>query len=261
MSKKRIRIVTLGLVVGLLALGAAANAEVVQKSGIRVSFEGKLTPTTLPRKGLAPVKVSVAAKIASADKSKPAPQLQKMQISINRFGVIDSTGLPVCQLDDIQPATTPDALAVCRRSLVGEGSFTANVPSSGRSPFPSSGKLYAFNGELDGKPAILAHVYGVRPAPTSFTLAFLVTRGKGTFGTNLTVSLPHTTSGGYITGISLDLTKKFKSKGKQRSYISASCPAPKGVKVAGFPFAKATLAFEGGKTVSSTLNRSCSARG
>ncbi len=261
MSKKRIRTITLGIVFGVLALGAAANAEVVQKGTIRVSFEGQLTPTTLPRKGLAPVKVSVGAKISSADKAKPAPQLQKMQISINRYGVIDPTGLPVCELKDIQPATTPDALAVCRKSLVGEGTFTANVPLSGRSPFPSSGKLYAFNGVINGKPAILAHVYGVRPAPTSFTLGFLVTRAKGTFGTNLTVSLPHTSSGGYITGISLNLSKTFKSKGKQRSYISASCPAPKGVKVAGFPFAKASLSFEGGQKVVSTLNRSCKARG
>ena len=133
--------------------------------------------------------------------------------------------------------------------MVGEGSFTANVPASGRSPFPSSGKLYAFSGKVDGKPAILAHVYGVNPAPTSFTLAFIIGRAGGKFGTTLTVDLPKATNGGYITGISLDLFKNYTYKGKQRSYISATCPAPKDVKVAGFAFAKATFAFIGGKNV------------
>ena len=98
-----------------------------------------------------------------------------MSIAINNTG-INTKGIPVCELNDIQPATTADALAVCRNSLVGEGTFTADVPESGRAPFPAEGKLYAFNGVAEGHPAILAHVYGVRPAPTSFTLIFLISK-------------------------------------------------------------------------------------
>ena len=41
--------------------------------------------------------------------------------------------------------------------------------------------------------------------------------------------------------------------------MTGSCPAPKGVKVAGFPFAKASLSFSDGRKVSTTLNRSCKA--
>ena len=119
-----------------------------------------------------------------------------MSIAINRFGNINTKGLPVCELNDIQPATTADALAVCRKSLVGEGSFTADVPSSGRAPFPSEGKLYAFNGVSEGRPAILAHVYGVRPAPTSFTLVFLISKSGGTYGNTLKVALPSSKAGG-----------------------------------------------------------------
>ena len=118
-----------------------------------------------------------------------------MSIAINRYGEINTKGIPVCELNDIQPATTADALAVCRRSLVGEGTFTADVPESGRAPFPAEGKLYAFNGVAEGHPAILAHVYGVRPAPTSFTLIFLISKGGGTFGNTLKVDLPRSESG------------------------------------------------------------------
>jgi hypothetical protein len=259
MSKSKIAAISCALALATVALASLAQAESVQKGDVRVTFKGDLSPKTLPRAKLAPVKVSVAAKIVPIGDA--TPQLRKMEIQINSNGVLDTEGLPVCSLDDIQPATTADALAVCRKSLVGEGSFTANVPESGRSPFPAEGKLYAFNGEVDGKAAILAHVYGVRPAPTSFTLSFLLTRAKGTFGTKLSVTLPKVTGEGFITGISLDLSKTFKFKGKKHSFASASCPAPKGVKVAGFPFAKASFAFADGKKLSSTLNRSCKARG
>jgi hypothetical protein len=261
MSKTQIKWLALALGLSLLALGAVAQAEVVQKGTIRVSFDGQLTPNKLPRTDRAPVKVSVAAKISPTNAKAPAPQMTRMSIEINRYGVIDSSGLPGCQLDDIQPATTSDALAVCRRSLVGEGSFTANVPESGRSPFPASGKLYAFNGEVEGRPAVLAHVYGVRPAPVSFTLVFIIGHGKGKFGTTLSVDLPKSTGGGYITGISLNLSKTFSYKGKKHSYISASCPAPKGFPGASFAFAKASFAFVGGKTLTQTLNRNCKVRG
>jgi hypothetical protein len=101
----------------------------------------------------------------------------------------------------------------------------------------------------------------VRPAPTSFTLVFLISKSGGTFGNTLNVSLPSSKAGGAITGISLSLGKTFKSHGKTESYVTGSCPAPKGVHVAGFPFAKASFVFSDGGNVSSTMNRSCSVKG
>ena len=263
MNKPRTRAIALAVIASaLLGAAAIAQADIAQKGHIRVSFQGDLTPKALPRSAQAPVKVSVGAKISSTSAKVPTAQLHTMTIAINRYGVLNTKGLPVCQLNDIQPATTADALAVCRRSLVGEGAFSANVPLSGRSPYPSEGKLYAFNGESNGQPAILAHVYGVRPAPASFTLVFLISRSKGTFGTNLKVTLPKTSSeGGYITGISLELSKTYSSHGKKLSYLSASCPAPKGFPGASFPFAKASFGFIGGKALTSTLTRSCKVRG
>ena len=97
-------------------------------------------------------------------------------------------------------------------------------------------------------------------SPLVFTLAFIIGHAKGKFGTSLDVDLPKSTGGGYITGISLNLSKTFSFKGRKRSYISASCPAPKGFPGASFAFAKASFAFIGGKTLTSTLNRSCKVR-
>jgi hypothetical protein len=247
----------------LLALGltALAQAEITQKGNLRVSFDGKLTPHTLPRQGAAPVKVSVGAKIATADGANP-PQLRKITIAINRNGRFEPKGLPLCSLRDIQPTTTEDALRACRASLVGEGSFSAKVLLPQQAPFPSAGKVYAFNGRYRGAPAILAHVYGTEPIPTSYTIPFAIGAAKGTFGTVLSASLPQVTSEwGYVTGLSMTLGRTFTSHGQRRSYLSAGCPAAKGFPGATFPFAKASFAFARKGTLSSTLTRSCGVRG
>ncbi len=143
----------------------ASTSEVVQHGKVRVSFDGGLAPRSLPRHGSAPIKVSVAAKIASTD-GDPPPPLRQIAIAINRNGHFTPQGLPVCNLRDIQPATTANALKACRGALVGEGTFSARVLLAQQSPFPSEGKIFAFNGILHGKPAILAHIYGTDPVPT-----------------------------------------------------------------------------------------------
>jgi hypothetical protein len=255
------RRVLLGASALLLIAGASlADAEVVQKRGLRISFLGKLSPTTLPRSGSAPIHVEVGTQIDSS-KSKNPPRLRTLTIAINRYGHFNPDLLPKCTLRDIQPSTTENALAACGSSLIGKGAFSANVALSRQAPFPSSGPLYAFNGVVNGKPAILAHVYGEKPVPTSFTLAFELKKSKGTFGNVLRASLPEVTgNSGYITGLFLNLGKTVRSHGKTRSYLSASCPAPKGFGGASFPFAKVSLDF-GSQNVDSTLSRNCKVRG
>ena len=240
-----------------LALASLASAETIQKGNLRISFDGEITPNKLPRKGTAPVAVAVDTKI-SATKGELA-QLKQIQIAINRFGVLDSTGLPKCQITDIQPATTEKALEACRGSLVGQGRFSATVSLSRQASFPSEAKLYAYSGTYKGKPAILAHAYGSKPVPTSFTLPFIIGRSKGEFGTTLTANIPPSEDS-YITAIDLTLKRSYSFKGKQRSFASAGCPAPKGFPGASFSFAKASYSFVGGKKLSSTLTRSCRAR-
>jgi hypothetical protein len=260
--KGKSRAILSGAVVALLVMIPAlcVNAEVIQQAGVRIHLDGKLTPRALPRTGLAPVRVSVSATIAAVDAKAP-PQLRAIAIAINRNGHFNTAGLPVCGLREIQPSSTAGALAACRRSLVGEGRFTAKVILSAQPPFPSAGKVYAFNSRLHGRPAILAHVYGTKPIPTSFTLPFELQPSKGTFGTVLKSSLPAVVgNSGYITSLSLNLGRSFKAGGKRRSYLSAGCPAPKGFPGTPFPFSRASFAFAGGAKLTSVLTRTCKVR-
>ena len=242
-----------------LALATLAQAEISQRGDLRVTFTGNLEPHALPRSGSAPVRVSVGGQIATTDGSNP-PQLRKISIAINKQGRLSSAGLPTCTYRQIQPSSNAGALAACRRSLIGEGHFSANVLLPESAPFPSEGKVYAFNGTYNGHPAILAHVYGTQPAPTSSTIPFVISRAHGTYGTLLSASLPQVTGDwGYVTGLSLTLGRTYRYRGRPRAYLSAACPAPAGFPGALFALAKASFAFPE-KTLSSTLSRSCEVR-
>jgi hypothetical protein len=252
------------LSIALLGLGLAslAQAEVTQRGGMRIAFGGEISPKKLPRHGSAPVRVSVSAEIASTRKGKNPPQLQRIEIAINRHGILDPTGLPTCEVEDIQPATTENALEACRGSLVGHGSFSARVLLPEQAPFPSTGRIYAFNGTYKGRPAILAHVYGTNPAPTSITLPFTISRSGGAFATTLRASLPRVTSEwGYVTGLELTLDRRYVYRGRVRSFVSASCPAPPNLPGAVFSFARARFGFEGRTVSPPPLVRNCKARG
>lgn len=242
--------------------GGGASASVAeQRRGVRVNFDGKLTPKALPRHGTAPVGIVVDAKIGATGGDDP-PQLRRIKIAINRNGHFDTEGLPACRVDRIQPSSTANALAACRPSLVGEGHFSANVKLPAQSPFPSSGKVLAFNGKVNGKPAILAHIYGTNPAPTSTVLTFSMRGAHGAYGTTLEASLPQATgSWGYVTGLRMSLRRRFSYRGHRRSFLSAGCPAPAGFPSASFPLAKTSFAFAGSLTIDAVLTRTCKARG
>jgi hypothetical protein len=236
-----------------LALTSASSAEVAQKQGVRVTVDGALSPTKLPRKGSAPVGVSVSGHI-EALKQGELPQLKALSIAINSAGTLDVGGIPHCRINHIDPSTTQQALAMCRSSLIGEGSFSADVVLPEQSPFPSKGKLLAFNGTIGRKPAIFAHVYGTEPLSTSYVFAFKIRKQRGTFGTILEASFPKATGDwGYITGISLNLERS--------RFMKAGCPAPAGFDKVVFPLVKTSFDFAGGLRLDSTLTRSCEAKG
>ncbi len=252
MGRTRLIALLMSATVASAALSSVSVAEVSQKQGIRVTVDGALTPKRLPRKGSAPVAVSVKGQIA-AQSTAALPQLQKLQIAINSAGHLDVRGIPHCRIGHINPSTDQQALAACRSSLIGEGSFSANVVLPEQSPFPSKGKLLAFNGTIGRQPAVFAHIYGTKPIPTSYVFAFRIKQQKGTYGTILETSFPRATGDwGYVTGIELNLDKRF---------LTAGCPAPKGFSKVTFPLMKTDFQFKGGLSLQNTLTRSCQAKG
>lgn len=246
----------------VLALTAAfARAELTARGDLFVKFSGAIAPDALPRNARAPISVSVSGTVRTLSGVRP-PALRGISIAINRGGRLDAHGLPVCHRAQIEPSSSREALARCGAALVGGGSYDADVAFPEQSAFPSHGRILAFNAIVDGGRAILAHVYGKEPAPMTRIIVFHVRETGGTFGTVLTGRLPPSLNRwGYLKRISLDLHRNYTYRGKRRSYLSAACDAPPGFSGASFPLAEAAMTFADGRTLSSTLTRSCRVRG
>ncbi len=242
---------------GLLASASLAVAEVTQEGNLRVAFGGGIAPHALPRQGMAPIAVTLTGEIATTDGQNP-PQLQRISLAINKHGRLDYKGLPICRYHQIQPATSSEAIASCPDSVIGKGAFEANVLLPEQSPFPSTGKVIAFNGTLHGRHVVFAHIFGTNPLPQSNVMVFELGHASGTYRTTLSAELPKVAAEwGAVKAISLSLNRTYRYRGKARSFLSAGCPAPKGFPGASFSFARASFGFADGRVLSSGLRRSC----
>lgn len=239
-------------------LPAAALAEVAQSGNLRIGIDAELAPRELPRKSKAPVSVTLDGKIKPLRGDLP-PRLQAIEIAINREGRLDTGAVPTCPIRRIQPSTTVDARRICGASLVGEGTFSAEILLPEQTPFPSIGRVLAFNGSYRGRPAVLAHIYGTTPAPTSFTLPFVIGRAGGRFGVSLTARMPNVAAtSAYVTGLRMTLGQGAGRA--NRPFLSAGCPAPSGFGSVLFPLVRAGFDFEGAPTLRSTVLRTCEVR-
>lgn len=261
MTRRAKRAGALAIVAAVFAVATSlAHAELSQRGNLFVEFSGGIAPNALPRHSRAPISVSVAGAVKTLSGERP-PALRGISIAINRGGRLDTQGLPLCRKSQIEPSSTRQAMAVCGPALVGEGSYTADVAFPEQSAFPASGRILAFNAVVGGQRAILAHVYGGDPAPITRIIVFHIRERPGTYGTVLTGTLPTSINRyGYVKRISLSLHRNFTYRGRARSYLSAACAAPAGFPGATFPFAHASMTFADGRTLASTLTRSCKVR-
>jgi hypothetical protein len=241
-----------------LAAAALASATVIQQGTLRISITTQLQPYKLPRIGTAPIAVFIAGHIASTTGGTP-PQLQKMDIKINRHGRLDFEGLPACRLRQIQPGTNERALANCGRALVGSGHFWASVVFDEARAYHTTGRLLVFNGTRAGKPVLFAHIFTTIPFPSSFVVTFAIHKiHDGPYGTELSASLPQALGDwGFVDRIKMTLRRKYHYQGKLHSYLNAGCPAPKGFHAAVFPLALATFTFAANQQLSTTITRPC----
>jgi hypothetical protein len=253
-------LLALALLGGAAAIAAAAA--ITQQGDLRVEVNGKLSPKALPRGEAAPVSVSVSGRVSTTDESTP-PQLRQLAIEINRHGRFDYSGLPVCAIGRIQPASDSRALAACRASLVGQGRFAGTFTLPGSAPYPISGRLLLFNGTEGDRPVLLGHIFSPKPFATSFVIVFkIAARRHGAYGTVLSADVAKALGDKRnLTAIEMTLSRRYTAGGRRHSYISAACPAPAGFPGGVFDLARTSFSFAGGAKLSSTLSSECKVRG
>ena len=112
-------------------------------------------------------------------------------MEVNKHGLLQSKGLPTCQLSQLQPASTERALASCGDALIGSGQFWAHIVLPDQGAYPTHGRLLIFNGRQKGRPVIFTHIFTANPFFSSFVIPFSIPKkANGAYGTKLTASLP-----------------------------------------------------------------------
>jgi hypothetical protein len=95
--------------------------------------------------------------------------------------------------------------------------------------------------------------------PQSAVIIFRLGHQAGTYGLTMTAALPQVAAEwGHVSAVELTLSRIFRYRGRERSFLSADCPAPPGFTVATAPFARVGFAFDDGLVLQSTMVRSCS---
>jgi len=243
----------------LCGLAAAAHGERTQYGNLVVSLDGGLSPLALPRGEPAPVTVRLAGGLQTTD-GTVLPRVTRVTLGLPGQGVIDTQGLPLCPVRKIRNATVAEALRSCGPALVGRGRIAADVLLTPQPPFRIDANLLAFNGRVGGRRAVLLHAFASRP-PTVVVLPFVLRLRSGRFGTTMVADLPPALGPWpHFAHFELKLFKRYVYKGRERSYLSASCPIPTRLTAGFFSFARATFTLDGGREVSTGITRSCRAR-
>ena len=175
-------------VVALLSAAAAlvgvtasvVQAELTASGNLFVTFNGGIEPGALRampahrsaldlRRGQDPVGRDPA--FAARDHDRPQPRRAPRD-----------PRLPTCKKSEIELDSTAEALAACRDALVGSGKYRARTKFPEQAHSPSHGDILAFNARVGGRPAILGHVYGAHPAPSTGIIVFKITTRAGPSG-------------------------------------------------------------------------------
>lgn len=257
-ANTRAKFAALALAMALAAgiLAAGSQADYVQSGNLLVSFDAGLAPTTLPRDRLVPVKVGFKGSFENLDASD-TPALATMEVRLSRGGQINAKGLPRCQQSRLEGLTSTEALRICAKAKIGEGTVNSAFRFPDGKRARSEAKLLLFNAPH----GILMHVYTTEPLKGTFLVPMSIHRGSGAFATVLNARFPKIAAGyGYLTGFQMTIERSFTYRGKQRGYVEASCPAPKGFRRVAFELARVTYSFRNGVKVRNAALGRCKVR-
>ena len=244
--------------VALLGTGLA-RGERTQEGNLIASLDGGFSPLSLPRDRRVPVAAHLEGGLRTTDGSL-LPRVTRLELGLPAQGALTTRGLPTCPPRRLHDATPRTARASCGSALIGRGRLRAEVLVPNQPPFTIHASLLAFNGRLDGRRAVILHAFSADP-PTVIVLPFVLRLRPGRFGTVLTATLPPSLGPWpHFAHFDMDFFRRFVYRGRERSFLSASCPIPQRFTAGFFSFARATYTFDDGRQISTGIARGCRAR-
>ncbi|HEU4736280.1 MAG TPA: hypothetical protein VFS48_04540 [Solirubrobacterales bacterium] len=252
--KRRLSIYALGAIL-LLAGGPAAEGALVRVGRIVVQADGGFTPRVLPRRAYAPIEFHGYADVRSTD-SGPVPAVRQVRLDFDRDGLLGMAGLAICNPTQLQGTTTDEARRRCAKALVGTGHVAAEILRPGLSGLAVRAPLSFFNGpRIDGKPTAIAHSRTLIPSPETYVITIPIEPRDGAFSYRATIDVPAIAGGeGVLTHVDAKVGKKYRYKGRERSYVSARCSD-------GVLETRGRLLFEEGTVIEGSVYRGCTPEG
>jgi hypothetical protein len=241
--------------VAVLVLAGSAAAIVLRAGNLVVTADGGFTPTTLPKKGFAPIKLHGFGKIATNDGELP-PVLETVTIWFDKHGEVETRGLPTCTPGKLKATTVPQARKLCPGAIVGKGIGKAVVKFPEQPPIPASSPITFFNAKPKGRnPMILAHAHLTVPAPTTFVVPIEIQRvNNGRYGFKTVAKIPKIAGGAGIPLYAwLKVGREWNFKGQRLSYANAGCPD-------GRLQAKGQFQFKDGTFLQGSVFKRCTGR-
>jgi hypothetical protein len=252
--RKRLTIALIGALAVTVAAAATAFGVGPAPDGNTQDATITFKPKKLGKKKATPVTLEVTTKTASVTdpNGKPVPAVEAI-LDFDKNASIFAKGYPTCQASQLENTSTEEGLRACRKAQIGSGNAAALLPSA-KGVLTENLTVTAFNGvPQGGNPVVLLQAYGEAPVQTTQVLVGVVTRyNKEGYGPRLSVKIPLIANGqGSLVDFKVSVFKKFRYKGKQRSYVSSKCPNSKKLK------GRAKFVYSDGQSLTPELVQRC----
>jgi hypothetical protein len=245
------------VVVAMVSLAGAGAAEALKLriGKIIIVGDGGFSPTTLPKRENAPIKLFGHAKFSTTDGTRPSP-LRQLVLEFDKHGAVETRGLPKCTEAKLIATTTAAARRNCAGSIVGTGFGTALVELPEQRGIKASSPLTLFNGpKVHGNPSVLGHAHLDYPAPTTYVVLIEIQKiSNGRYGFKTVADFPKIANdyGSPLSG-RLKIGREWMYKGERLSFANAHCAD-------GRLQAKAEFSFKDGSFVQGTIFKPCKVR-
>lgn len=239
--------------VAAIATGyAVAGPVVTGPDGNTQSIDSLITPKKLPKAAFAPATLKVRTLTTSTTDpgGVPSPAIHAV-IDFDRNARLFTKGLPTCDPSQVQSKSTEEAERACGKAKIGSGHAVALLRAGQVYEVPQT--VTAFNGTpKGGKPTVVLHTYGTVPLTAALVLVGTVSNyGKEGYGPRLDLEIPLIAGGtGALQEFQVTINKKWRYKGRQRSFISAKCTG-------GTLKARGTFTYRDGEALTALSKQSC----
>jgi hypothetical protein len=248
------RLLAAGALICCVLFAGAANAALVRIGNLVLTADGGFKPSSLPRGTYAPINFDGEANLRAVDGGVPAP-LQQLVLDLDRDGRLTTGGLPICQPSSLEEATTQEARNRCPSAIVGTGHARLEIGGEGQQPLVVGSPLTFFNGpRVGGKPTVIMHARVTAPAVQNFVITVPIEKRPGRYRYRATVDLPPIAGGhGSLTHLDVSIGKRYRSGGKERSYVSARCGD-------GIVSTHGRFTFADGTVIDGSVDKACTVR-